>query len=116
MKTPLLLSAALLCLAMDASLAADEAAAKGAAAKDLPAAPAGTSDGKRCPMYEMMGMPHGMMGAGMMGAGPMMGGRMGQMIMMPRLPAGNEKLELEMHAEILQKIGEIEAKYAAQLK
>ncbi len=37
------------------------------------------------------------------------------MLMLPRLPAGNEKLQLQMHAEILQKIGEIEAKYAAQL-
>jgi len=38
-----------------------------------------------------------------------------QKIMVPRLPPGNEKLQLLMHAEILQKVGEIEAKYAAHL-
>jgi len=51
--------------------------------------------GKRCKM-------HGMMGAG-------------AMLHMPRLPAGNDKLQMQMEAEILQKIGEIQAKYAAQL-
>lgn len=32
-----------------------------------------------------------------------------------RLPAGNEKLQLQMQAEIMQKTGEILAKYAARL-
>lgn len=41
-------------------------------------------------------------------------GMMGHMI--PQLPAGNEKLQLQMHAEIMQKVGEIEAKYANQIK
>jgi hypothetical protein len=106
MKTPLFLSAALLALGMQGSQAAEDVA------KDLADAPA-DAKGRRCHMHEMMG-PHGM-GPGMMG-GPMMGGQMGQMIMLPRLPVGNEKLEIQMHAEMLQKIGEIEAKYAGQLK
>lgn len=71
----------------------------------------------------MAGMhgPHGM-GKGMSMSCPMMQDKMmkhrhhsAQKIMMPRLPPGNEKLQLLMHAEILQKVGEIEAKYAAQL-
>ncbi|MBI5614895.1 MAG: hypothetical protein HY943_01265 [Gammaproteobacteria bacterium] len=113
MKIPLFLSAALLALGMQASQAAEDVT------KDLTDAPA-DAKGRRCHMHEMMGGgPHGMgpamMGPGMMG-GPMIGGHMGQMIMVPRLPAGNEKLEIQMHAEMLQKIGEIEAKYAGQLK
>jgi hypothetical protein len=36
--------------------------------------------------------------------------------MLPQLPAGNEKLQLQMQSEVLQKIGEITAKYAAQIK
>jgi hypothetical protein len=68
----------------------------------------------------MMGHHRGMMGAGMMncpmmgGAGAgrsMMGSRMGLM-----LPPGNEKLQLQMQAEIMQKVGEILAKYAAQVQ
>lgn len=56
--------------------------------------------GKRCAMHDkMMSRGH----------------HMPQMIMIPRLPHGNDKLQLQMHAEILQKVGEIEAKYAAQL-
>lgn len=42
-------------------------------------------------------------------------GRMGQMLHMPRLPAGNDKLQLQMEAEILQMLGQIQAKYANQL-
>jgi hypothetical protein len=80
----------------------------------------------------MMGQG-GMMGPGMMGQGGMMGpgmmGMMGCPMMsggmmghggmrhaMPMLPPGNEKLQLQMHAEIMQKVGEIVAKYAAQIK
>ena len=44
----------------------------------------------------------------------MQGGIMGQM--MPQLPAGNEKLQLQMQAEMMQKMGEVAAKYAAQIK
>ena len=53
--------------------------------------------GKRCPM--MMGRGQGM----------------GHMLRMPRLPPGNEKLQLQMEGEIMQKIGEIQSKYAGQL-
>ncbi len=38
-----------------------------------------------------------------------------QRLRMPRLPPGNDKLQLQMEAEILQKIGEIQGKYASQL-
>lgn len=61
---------------------------------------------------------HGQMGQmGKMGKHcPMMKhGGMGQMIRMPRLPEGHAKLQLQMEAEILQKVGEIQAKYANQL-
>ena len=57
-----------------------------------------------------MEMCESMMGGGMMGHGMMGGG------MMPQLPPGNEKLQVQMHAEIMQKVGEIVAKYAAQAK
>ncbi len=62
--------------------------------------------------------PQGMMGGGMMnmmqGCERMMGARGGHA--MPQLPPGNEKLQLQMHAEIMQRVGEILAKYAAQSK
>lgn len=71
----------------------------------------------------MQGMPGGgmrrcrMMQGGTMGGGGMMGaGMMDRMIHIPRLPPGNEKLQLMMQAEILQKVGEVQAKYAAQIK
>jgi hypothetical protein len=41
---------------------------------------------------------------------------MDRMIHIPKLPPGNEKLQLMMQAEILQKVGEVQAKYAAQIK
>ena len=50
-------------------------------------------------------MSRGMPGGGMGGAG-----------MMPQLPAGNEKLQLQMWGEMMQKMGEIASKYAAQVK
>ena len=80
-------------------------------------------------MQDMMRQHHGMMGShhqGMMGC-PMMGGGMGGGMMggmmgrqmsgphLPQLPPGNEKLQLQMHAEIMQKVGEIMAKYANQI-
>ena len=62
-----------------------------------------------CPMMSG-GMSGGMGGMMMGGRGMMMGGRA-----MPAFPPGNEKLQLQMQAEIMQKVGEIMAKYAAQL-
>ncbi|MEO5883204.1 MAG: hypothetical protein ABIQ06_12370 [Caldimonas sp.] len=35
---------------------------------------------------------------------------------MPQLPPGNEKLEFQMHAEMMQKMGEIAARYAERIK
>lgn len=65
----------------------------------------------------MMGGP-GMMGGGMMNmmgqCERMMGARGGHA--MPQLPPGNEKLQLQMQAEMMQRMGEILAKYAAQIK
>ena len=68
-------------------------------------------------------MDHGMMGGGDMmrggGMGGMMGGHHGMMsgmMMVPRMPPGNEKLEFQMRAEMMQKMGEIAAKYASQIK
>ena len=73
-------------------------------------------------MRGMQGM-HGMEGmGGMMGMMDMMGScnRMmqgGSMAHgMPQLPPGNAKLQLQMHAEMMQKMGEVLAKYAAQVK
>jgi hypothetical protein len=58
---------------------------------------------------------HGMQGMqgmhGTMSGCPMMGGGM-----MPQLPPGNEKLQLQMWSEMMQKMGEIASKYAAQVK
>ena len=38
------------------------------------------------------------------------------MVTLPSLPPGNDKLELQMQAEMMQKVGEILAKYAGQVK
>lgn len=77
-----------------------------------------------------MDMHHGMKGRGtkgegMMGSG-MMGGGMMEMMHgckqmmgsggMPELPAGNEKLQVQMHAEMMQKMGEILGRYADRIK
>jgi len=58
----------------------------------------------------MMGMTNGMESCGAMMGSSAMTGRM-----MPQLPPGNEKLQLQMQVEMMQKMGEIVAKYAAQL-
>lgn len=76
------------------------------------------------------GMP---MDQGMMSGG-MMGDMMGMMNMMhecqrmmrgaaamggavmPQMPPGNEKLQFQMQAEMMQKMGEIAAKYAERIK
>jgi hypothetical protein len=34
----------------------------------------------------------------------------------PKLPPGNEKLELQMRAEMMQKMGEIAGRYAGQIE
>ena len=63
------------------------------------------------------GMCDGMMGK--MGSGQGMMGKMGASSGgpgMPKLPPGNEKLEFQMHAEMMQKMGEIAAKYADRIK
>lgn len=78
---------------------------------------------------------HGMMGDGMMGGGGMTGGGgMGGMMdmmkscqsmmgnsgmsgtAMPKFPPGNERLETQMHAEMMQKMGEIAARYAERIQ
>ena len=66
--------------------------------------------------HEMMadhdGMPHRCMHkGGMMGEG-----HMPHMVPLPSLPPGNEKLELQMHAEMMQKMGEIAGRYAEKIK
>ena len=66
----------------------------------------------------MMQGQQGTMG-GMMQGCPMMGGGMMQgrsTSLIPQLPPGNEKLQAQMAAEIMQKAGEIASKYAAQAK
>jgi hypothetical protein len=65
-------------------------------------------------MHEMMGMMRECQG--MMGGRGMMGGGMSGGGMMPQLPPGNEKLQLQMWAEMMQKMGEIAGKYAGQVK
>jgi hypothetical protein len=67
-----------------------------------------------------MPMGQGMMGDGMMGmmdsCRKMTGSAMPGGAAMPHLPPGNEKLEFQMHAEMMQKMGEIAAKYAERIK
>jgi len=68
------------------------------------------------PMHGMPGMmaqDSGMMG--MMGCPMMSRGMMGS-AGLPMLPPGNEKLQLQMQAEIMQKVGEIMAKYSNQIQ
>lgn len=68
----------------------------------------GTTDGGMMNNHMMRsGMMHGAMrGNGMIG---------GHSMRMPQLPPGNEKLQLKMQAEIMQKVGEILGKYADQV-
>ena len=85
------------------------------AQSSTPESGAGKSD------HGMMG-EHGMMGGdtkGMMGmmhgCSRMMGSSSGAGAMMPHLPPGNEKLELRMRGEMMQKMGEIILKYADRI-
>lgn len=98
-RTALALALAL-AFAAPLALAADPVPAAQPAAEPAPGpggmmGMGGGKMGKRCKMHGVMGM--------------------GAMLHMPRLPAGNDKLQMQMEAEILQKVGEIQAKYAAQL-
>lgn len=82
----------------------------------------GGSDSKE----QQQSSPQGMMGQRMMGGDmtemmrscqSMMGGSAGTSAMTPpKLPPGNEKLEAQMHAEMMQKIGEIAARYVERSK
>lgn len=109
--TKLLIAAsAALCLSGLASQAADPAPAQ-----DAPAAH------ERMKGHDMKAGHHGGDRDGKrhrcMHKGGMMGdGRMPHMVPLPSLPPGNAKLELQMRAEIMQKVGEILARYAAQVK
>jgi hypothetical protein len=60
------------------------------------------------------GMMHGGMMNMMDECSQMMGGA-SRMSSMPKLPSGNEKLQLQMEAEMMQKIGEILSSYASRL-
>jgi hypothetical protein len=105
-----------------------------AAEPGQPAKPASTMQGSGG-----MPMQHGTMGSGGdMGGGDMGGGDMKGMkgmkgmmrscqammchdgmagsAAMLKLPPGNEKLEFQMHAEMMQKMGEIATKYADIIK
>ena len=81
-----------------------------AADRDKPAAP-GTQG-----MQGMHGTRGMMGGCPMMGGSGMAGGHTPGAGMMPQLPPGNEKLQLQMWGEMMQKMGEIASKYAAQVK
>ncbi|CAM4223412.1 hypothetical protein [Bordetella muralis] len=62
------------------------------------------------------GMHNGMQGDG---KSMPMGGMMGMMKncpMMAQLPPGNEKLSMQMHAEMMKAMGDILSKYADQVK
>ncbi len=57
----------------------------------------------------------GMMGMDMMQGCPMMRGGGGMGHGMAHLPPGNEKLELQMHADMMRAMAEVLSKYAARL-
>lgn len=61
---------------------------------------------------DMDGMMRGQGMGCMMGGGGMMGGAGNSM---PHLPPGNEKLELQMHADMMKAMADILAKYAARM-
>lgn len=68
----------------------------------------GTGDGD---MPDMMGMMSMMRSCQkIMGSAPMQTGAL------PHLPPGNEKIEFQMRAEMMQKMGEIAARYADKIK
>ncbi len=75
----------------------------------------GGGQGPAMGMPRMQGMRCPMMHDKRCGMMRHRGTGMSRMLPMPRLPPGNDKLQLQMEAEILQKIGEIQGKYASQL-
>lgn len=58
-------------------------------------------------MMDMMGM--------MDSCGRMMNEMAQPMSSLPQLPPGDEKLQMQMHAEMMQKMGEILSRYAAKI-
>jgi hypothetical protein len=66
----------------------------------------GTNGGSMMDMMGMMKSCQSMMGSGSMHSDAAAF----------KLPPGNEKLETQMHAEMLQKMGEIATKYADRIK
>lgn len=116
--TAALVAAALFTLASSAAVAAEP----GSAAK--PAAGIADMPKQHAMMGGMKGSDGGMGGGDMMGMMDMMHSCQSMMgsaktsgnLMAPRLPPGNEKLEFQMHAEMMQKMGEIAAKYADRIK
>ena len=90
--------------------------------------PSMQGQGDHMPMHSRMmsepgggSMCGGMMGMmGNRGAGGMMMGGGRRMspgtAALPQLPPGNEKLEFQMHAEMMQKIGEIASRYAERIR
>jgi hypothetical protein len=64
-----------------------------------------------------MGQSMGNMGGmtGMMQGCPMMRGGAGTHDMMPQLPPGNEKLAMQMHADMMRAMADVMTKYAARL-
>jgi hypothetical protein len=96
---------------------AEVALAQQPPAKPAPSMPGGD---QRSMDHGMMG---GMGGGGMMGmmnmmqeCQRMMGGASAGGSMMPQMPPGNEKLQFQMHAEMMQRMGEIAAKYAERIQ
>ena len=87
-------------------------ALSGAAEKDQAAQKPATRG-----MHGMQGM-EGMQGMMEMmnGCNSMMKGSTPTAGLVPSLPPGNEKLQAQMQAEIMQKAGEIAGKYASQAK
>lgn len=92
-------------------------AASGASLFAVGATPGSDSQKQQQPSHQ------GMMGQGMMSGDmtqmmrscqSMMGGT--SAMALPKLPPGNEKLEAQMHAEMMQKIGEIAGRYAERAK
>jgi hypothetical protein len=72
--------------------------------KPAPAAPGGAQGSMEHGMMGMMNMMQDCQRM-MAGAGAMM----------PKMPPGNEKLQFQMHAEMMQKVGEIAAQYAERI-
>ena len=111
--TSVLVAAATFAFASTAAVAADPAPTS-----KPPAGMSGMGD---------MSKHHGMAGGDMQGMKGMMGmmnschsmmakGKASGDPSMPQLPPGNEKLEFQMHAEMMQKMGEIAARYADRIK